>query len=660
MAMGSFDAMRSVLFLLVVLVGVAACDKATVPSASSSLPPWMAELHRSAQNGDAEAQYLLGSAFLGWRSDSQDQQAQRVQQEKSPPGKFVDPDGLPIDETKAAYWLERAAAQGHVRAQRNLGQLYLPNPFDQFDLDANRSEKTFRDSDFPPPKGFVLDSEPKERVKRDAKTAIAWFAKAAASGDAESQLQLGIIYATGNGVGASRDEAMVWYRKAAEQGNRYAQFNLGEQMLQPTPSTEAAKEGVAWLEKAAAQGLAAASHYLGWAYSAGVGVSTDWVIACKYYLKAAEQGYVQAMPAVGRCYYYGSGVAKDFKAASFWLHKAADAGDADGQNQLAILYLTGNGVPKDKRRALELFELAAAQSHTNAQYALGGFLDDRVLQYAWLNLAAASGDSASANLRDNVLSKYMSAAELAEAQRLSSSWKKGIVLVREGTQPRAVAAVEQSESPPALQKKGSGTLFVVTKDGYAVTNNHVVAGCAEIRLNGGSGVPTLVNADSVNDLALLKLPEGSEAIAQIASEPNKLRQGEDIVVFGFPLNAVLSSGGNMTPGVVSALTGLGNNTNQIQITAPVQPGSSGSPVLNRKGEVVAVVSQKLSDAVMAKATGQIGQNVNFAVNGQTLRSFLEANRVKYKSGAGFFAGEKSTADLADAARQWTRVVECWK
>lgn len=131
------------------------------------------------------------------------------------------------------------------------------------------------------------------------------------------------------------------------------------------------------------------------------------------------------------------------------------------------------------------------------------------------------------------------------------------------------------------------------------------------------------------------------------------------MVFGFPLNSLLSSGGNLTPGVVSAMTGLGNNTNQIQITAPIQPGSSGSPVMNKKGEVVGVVSMKLSDSKMAKATGSIGQNVNFAVSGQTLRTFLDTHKVEYRSG-GVLSFEKSTADLADEARKWTLVVECWK
>lgn len=132
------------------------------------------------------------------------------------------------------------------------------------------------------------------------------------------------------------------------------------------------------------------------------------------------------------------------------------------------------------------------------------------------------------------------------------------------------------------------------------------------------------------------------------------------MVFGFPLNSVLSSGGNLTPGVVSAITGLGNNSNQIQITAPIQPGSSGSPVMNRKGQVVGMVSMKLSDTAMAKFTGALPQNVSFAISGQTLKAFLDAHKVPYKTGSSFFASEKSLADLGDEAHKWTTVVECWK
>ena len=73
-----------------------------------------------------------------------------------------------------------------------------------------------------------------------------------------------------------------------------------------------------------------------------------------------------------------------------------------------------------------------------------------------------------------------------------------------------------------------------------------------------------------------------------------------------------------------------------------------------------MVSMKLSDIAMAKATGSVGQNVNFAVSGQTLKTFLDTRKISYKSGSGFFAFSKSTADLADEARKWTIVLECWK
>ena len=62
---------------------------------------------------------------------------------------------------------------------------------------------------------------------------------------------------------------------------------------------------------------------------------------------------------------------------------------------------------------------------------------------------------------------------------------------------------------------------------------------------------------------------------------------------------------------------------------------------------------------MAKTTGSVGQNVNFAVSGQTLKTFLDTNKVDYRTGS-LLSFEKSAADLADEARKWTFVVECWK
>ena len=81
--------------------------------------------------------------------------------------------------------------------------------------------------------------------------------------------------------------------------------------------------------------------------------------------------------------------------------------------------------------------------------------------------------------------------------------------------------------------------------------------------------------------------------------------------------------------------------------------------MNKKGNVVGVVAMKLSDTKMAKTTGQVGQNVNFAISGQTLRTFLDTHRVSYRNSS-LFSFDLSTSDLADEARKWTMVVECWK
>ncbi len=509
--------------------------------------------------------------------------------------------------------------------------------------------------------GWMYDQG--EGVPKDVAKAVEWYQKAAAQGNAKAQFTLGMRYHFGEGMPQDAAKALEWLQKGATQGDADAQNHLGRMYHrgQGVPKDDA--KAVEWYQKAAAQGHAEAQYSLGSMYANGQGVPKDAAKAVEWYQKAAAQGHVTAQNSLGLMYYFDEGVPKDAAKAVEWYQKAAAQGDTEAQNKLGWMYDYGKPVPKDAVKAVEWYQKAAAQGHVGAQFLLGwryaqgeGVPKDLVLAYAWFNLAAAGGEESATKMRSSAEAR-LSKSELAEAQRLSSAWKKGQILAREGRPTSASTA--PASTPGTLIKQQSSSLFVVSKSGHAITNQHVIQGCTELRIEGREGVAKKVTEDSVNDLALVQIPGEVKATAAIAADPAKLRQGEDIVVFGFPLNAVLSSGGNLTPGVVSALTGLGNNTNQIQITAPIQPGSSGSPVLNKKGVVVGVVSMKLDDMKMAKATGQFGQNVNFAINGQTLKTFLDTHKVEYRSGE-MLSFEKSTADLADEARKWTLVVECWK
>jgi hypothetical protein len=132
--------------------------------------------------------------------------------------------------------------------------------------------------------------------------------------------------------------------------------------------------------------------------------------------------------------------------------------------------------------------------------------------------------------------------------------------------------------------------------------------------------------------------------------------GESATVFGFPLGGALSSTGNFTTGVVSSLRGLRDAAGEIQITAPVQPGNSGGPVLDRSGAVIGVVQGKLDALKAVRATGDIPQNVNFAVSLDVLADFLEKNSVQFNSVERQPAIE--TTQVAEIAQSFTYKISC--
>jgi TPR repeat protein len=368
----------------------------------------------------------------------------------------------------------------------------------------------------------------------------------------------------------------------------------------------------------------------------------------------AKGGDRSAQRELGLRYYGGDGVPRDLLLAAHWWRQSAVAGDDQAQSALAALLFKGEGVAQDRVQALGWWQKAAVAGNADAQATLGwlyfngvGAGRDRVRGYAWSNLAAARGVERARMDRD-AFERSLSAKELQQAQSLSTAWKAQI-------DARLAPGVQAGR----LQKVGEGTVFLVSEEGDAVTAHHVVADCAQLRLRNRGALASIQAVDEQHDLALLRVPGRIEDTAGISGDPGAVRQGDAVIVFGFPLNAWLSNGGNLTPGTVSALTGLGDDPNQWQITAPIQPGSSGSPLLDQRGVVIGLVSMRLSDERVRAATGTTAQNLNFAVAGTRLNAFLRQHRVPFRRG-GFFRFPRDNADIADEARTFTGVIECWK
>jgi S1-C subfamily serine protease len=181
----------------------------------------------------------------------------------------------------------------------------------------------------------------------------------------------------------------------------------------------------------------------------------------------------------------------------------------------------------------------------------------------------------------------------------------------------------------AAQGAMSGTGFVVSANGHVVTNSHVVAGNKQIStvIDGVKRSLALLKVDAFNDMALLKLSEAPPKGVSFR-EGRIIRPGDSVVAVGYPLPGVLASEPNVTTGSVSALSGPENDTRLFQFTAPVQQGASGSPLLDDCGNVVGMVVGKLDALRVAKDTGDMPQNVNFAIHQSLVMTFLRLNGVE--------------------------------
>jgi len=222
--------------------------------------------------------------------------------------------------------------------------------------------------------------------------------------------------------------------------------------------------------------------------------------------------------------------------------------------------------------------------------------------------------------------------------------------------PKYASKPPASSSPEENIFSVSGTGFFISTDGHIVTNQHVVEGCNEVKAHykGKAYRTTLLNADPTNDLALLKANFSPNAVLRISNSKPYVTQ--DIFVAGYPFGKDLSASVKVTKGIISSLTGIGNNYSVIQIDAALQPGNSGGPIVDDAGNVVGVAVAKLDLKHAMKKWGVVPENTNFGVKSSVLESFLQGNDVDYDTGSDKIIPKRR---LAKKITNNTLYLSCW-
>ncbi len=226
----------------------------------------------------------------------------------------------------------------------------------------------------------------------------------------------------------------------------------------------------------------------------------------------------------------------------------------------------------------------------------------------------------------------------------------------------APAPSQQRPAPPSgARASATGSGFVVA-NGKLLTNAHVVQGCNRITARNAAGQTvnaTVGASDTRRDLAVLSVPDGFGPPLSFRESP-PVRRGDSVITYGFPLSGVLSSGPTLTTGDISALAGLRDNPLHFQISAPVQPGNSGGPLLDAQGNIVGVVTSKLNAAQIAQMTGgDIPQNVNFAVKGSEALAFLNEQGVQPWR-ASSSGPDRRAAEVGEVANPSTAFLSCYR
>lgn len=222
----------------------------------------------------------------------------------------------------------------------------------------------------------------------------------------------------------------------------------------------------------------------------------------------------------------------------------------------------------------------------------------------------------------------MTREQIAEAQRRASRF---VARKEKAAGDGSTAQPEAADVP-----MGTGTGFFITagKDTCLITAHHVVKEATAIKVVvGRKALPARVlGADPANDLAILQiavtasdLREEVEALPSLPITASRsVKLGDTVFTIGFPNTVLQGVAPKLSRGEISSLAGIQDDPRYFQTSVAVQPGNSGGPLVDARGNVVGVMTMRLDDLKTLQLTGTLPQNVNYALKSSFVLAFLES------------------------------------
>jgi TPR repeat protein len=410
----------------------------------------MQGLLAKAEAGDVSAQYTVGNAYhLGLGVPKNLPLAMRWYLKAAAQGHVDAQVNLGIvfindlgtaggtrNPAQARYWFRRAAELGDAQAMAYLARIYLDgdgvpaSPARACDWLQRAGEQGYVDAFNE--LGVLLDSG--HLGEPDHAGAAAAYDRGARLGDMRAQHNLANCYLAGRGVDRNAALAMEWYRAAADQGLGDAQHKLaallasGVEGAEPDP-----RQALQWLAKAADKGVAQAQYELAKQLRVGEGIAADPLQAMHYYHEAADRDHADAMFSLALMLEVGAGLDRPYpeRAAGWYRRLAQRHAHGGAAHNLGILHAQGSGVPKDVAMAQELFELAISLGADEAMHSLAlllvrgdGLPADIVEGAKWAILAQRDDPRGDARKLFDVIAALLPPELMAQAQARAESWQR--------------------------------------------------------------------------------------------------------------------------------------------------------------------------------------------------------------------------------------------